>query len=148
MVIRLCLVSLACPAMCMFDKSHLTFNFKSKVSRDVFKNKNECQLTSTFPLLKCHLNVTCLVVCVVSSTCKVSINLWFFFPSQVTRHVKIELVRVNRREIHFYASFCASNIRNLQKLLSVKIHIVAQCKAKGHFVYMREVECMICVLYI
>ena len=32
----------------MFDKFHLTFNFKSKVSRDVFKNKNECQLTSTF----------------------------------------------------------------------------------------------------
>ena len=33
--------------MCMFDKFHLTFNFKSKVSRDVFNNKNECQLTST-----------------------------------------------------------------------------------------------------
>ena len=32
----------------MFDKFHLMFNFKSKVSRDVFKNKNECQLTSTF----------------------------------------------------------------------------------------------------
>ena len=35
-------------AMSMFGKFHLTFNFKSKVSRDVFKNKNECQLTSTF----------------------------------------------------------------------------------------------------
>ena len=34
--------------MFMFDKFHLTFNFKSKVSRDVFRNKNECQLTSTF----------------------------------------------------------------------------------------------------
>ena len=32
----------------MFDKFHLTFNFKSKVSRDVLINKNECQLTSTF----------------------------------------------------------------------------------------------------
>ena len=32
----------------MFDKFHVTFNLKSKVSRDVFKNKNECQLTSTF----------------------------------------------------------------------------------------------------
>ena len=32
----------------MFDKFHLTLNFKSKVSRDVSKNKNECQLTSTF----------------------------------------------------------------------------------------------------
>ena len=26
--------------MCMFDESHLTFNFKSKVSCDVFKNIN------------------------------------------------------------------------------------------------------------
>ena len=32
----------------MFDKFHLTFNFKSKVSRVDFKNKNECQLTYTF----------------------------------------------------------------------------------------------------
>jgi hypothetical protein len=32
----------------MFDKFHLTFNFKSKVSRDILKNKNECQLTYTF----------------------------------------------------------------------------------------------------
>ncbi len=34
--------------MSMIDKFHLTFNFKSKVSRDIFENKNECQLTSTF----------------------------------------------------------------------------------------------------
>ena len=34
--------------VCMFDKFHLTFNFKFKVSHDVFKNKNECQLTFTF----------------------------------------------------------------------------------------------------
>ena len=33
--------------MCMFDKFHLTFNFKSKASRDSFKNKNEHQLTYT-----------------------------------------------------------------------------------------------------
>ena len=26
----------------MFDKFHLTFSFKSKVSRDVLKNKIEC----------------------------------------------------------------------------------------------------------
>ena len=32
-------------ALCVFDKFHLTFNFKSEVLRDVFKNKNECQLT-------------------------------------------------------------------------------------------------------
>ena len=45
-------------SVCMFDKFHLTVNFKSKVSRDVFKNKNECQLTSTFPskrILQCHM---------------------------------------------------------------------------------------------
>ena len=32
----------------MFDKFHLTFNSKSEVSRDVFQNKNKCQLTYTF----------------------------------------------------------------------------------------------------
>ena len=32
----------SCLAVCMFDNFHLTFNFKSKVSLDVFKNKNEC----------------------------------------------------------------------------------------------------------
>ena len=32
----------------MFDEFHLKFDFKSKVSRDFFKNKNECQLINTF----------------------------------------------------------------------------------------------------
>ena len=35
-------------AMSMFDKFHLTFNIKSKVSGNILKNKNECHLTSTF----------------------------------------------------------------------------------------------------
>ena len=34
--------------VCMFDKFHFTFNFKSKVSHDVLKNKNKCQVTYTF----------------------------------------------------------------------------------------------------
>jgi len=44
--------------MYMFDKFHLMFNLKPKVSHDVFKNKNECQLTSTFPSKispQCHM---------------------------------------------------------------------------------------------
>ena len=50
----------------MFDKFHLMFNCKSKVSSDIFKNKNKCQLTSTFssrtppqchmPSSACHFN--------------------------------------------------------------------------------------------
>ena len=60
----------------MFDKFQLTFNFKSKVSHDVFKNKKN----------ECHLNVTCLVVRDISIS-KVSIDMWFF-SSQVTPHVK------------------------------------------------------------
>ena len=43
-------------AMCMFDKFHLTFNFESKLPRDVFKSKNKCQLIYTFNL-NCHLNL-------------------------------------------------------------------------------------------
>ena len=70
----------------MLDKFHLTFNFKSKVSRDVFKNKNECQLTSTFSS-KYHLNATRLVVRVISLMCD--------FISEVTLHVKFYIVRDN-----------------------------------------------------
>ena len=52
-----------CQTMCMFDKLHSAFNFKFKVSRDVFKNRNERQLTSTFSFKmssQCHM---------LSSTC-------------------------------------------------------------------------------
>ena len=49
---RQCLISfwahtkLGLRSVCMFDKFHLMFSFKSRVLRDVFKNKNERQLTS------------------------------------------------------------------------------------------------------
>ena len=42
----------------MFDKFHLTFGFKSKVSRDVFENKNECQVTYTFFEMSPHFWIT------------------------------------------------------------------------------------------
>ena len=52
--------------VCIFDKFHHTFNFKSKVSRDVFNNRNEYQLTSTIfsklssqchmPSCRCHFD--------------------------------------------------------------------------------------------
>ena len=48
----------AISVVCMFDKFHLKFNFKSKVSRDIFINKNEYQLTSTFSSKmspQCHM---------------------------------------------------------------------------------------------
>jgi len=72
-----------CLAMCMFDKFHLTFNFKSKVSRDVFKKENECQLISTFLFKKCHLKVTCLVVYVIL-VFKLSVDMFFFFTCHTT----------------------------------------------------------------
>ena len=64
-------------SVCMFDKFHLMFNFKSKVSHDIFKNKNECHLTSTssskmlpqchMPSSTCHFNLQSVNWCVVSS---------------------------------------------------------------------------------
>jgi hypothetical protein len=46
---KLCCISKSMmKSVCMFDKSHMTFNFKLEVSRDVFKTKNECQLTHAF----------------------------------------------------------------------------------------------------
>ena len=44
----MCRQSHSLGAVCMFNKFHLTFKFKSKVPCDVFKNKNECQLTHNF----------------------------------------------------------------------------------------------------
>ena len=47
------------PPMCIFDNFHFTFNFKSKVSDDFFKNKNECQLTYTiYPKMSPQIWVT------------------------------------------------------------------------------------------
>ena len=51
-------------SLCMFDKFHLTFNFKSKVSCGVSKIQMNVNQHLHF-LLKCHLNVTCLVVHVI-----------------------------------------------------------------------------------
>ena len=77
------------PPVCMFDKFHLTFNSKSKVSRDVFKNGNWIVNWHLHFSLECHLNVTCLIVCVIS-TSKVSVDMWVF-SSQVTLHVSIDI---------------------------------------------------------
>lgn len=46
-------------------KFHSMFNLKSKVPHDVFKNKNEYQLTSTFPC-KFQFDVVCLIVHIIS----------------------------------------------------------------------------------
>ena len=54
-------------------------------------------------LLKCHLHVTCLGVRVISIS-NMSIDVWFF-SSRVTLHVKLYIMRVNRRAFHFCASF-------------------------------------------
>ena len=44
----------------MFDKLHLTFNFKSKASSDVFKKKkNKQQQQQHECLLQMHFNLSC-----------------------------------------------------------------------------------------
>ena len=94
----------------VFDKFHLPFNFKSKVSRDVFRNKNDVYIF----FLKCHLNVICLVVRVIS-ICKVSIDVWFFFFTSQTTCQSINYAC--QIDVHFiFVSFCVSNIKNLQRL--------------------------------
>ena len=75
--------------VCMFDKFHLTLNFKSRTSPQIFKKKqNICHLASTLSSKmspQCHMpsNNTC------------HFNLWhvFFFP-QVQLHVKFHIVIV------------------------------------------------------
>ena len=45
----------------MFNKFHLTFNFKSKVSHEVFGNKKRMSIDIYILFHNC--DVTCLVVC-------------------------------------------------------------------------------------
>ena len=66
-------------------------------------------------LFKCHLNVICLVVHVISIS-KVSIDVRFF-SSQVTLHDKIQIVCVNWCAYYFCASFRMSNVKNSQKFV-------------------------------
>ena len=74
-------------------------------------------------LLKCHLNVTCLVVHVIL-TCKVSIDVWvFFFTTWQNLNYARQLMW-----FYFCASCCMSNIKNLQKKHCPKytLHVRAQ----------------------
>ena len=74
----------------------LTFNFKSKVSRDISQKQKWMSINIyIFLLLKCHLNFTCLVIHVISIS-NVSINMCFI-SSQFTQHVKFFNVRVSWR---------------------------------------------------
>ena len=87
----------------------------------------ECHVTFSKPkmsvnwhlyfMLKHHLNVTRLVVRVIS-ICKMSMDVWFF-PSHVTLHVETWIVHIDWRAILFCASFCMSNVKNLQKLCQI-----------------------------
>ena len=86
---RLCPKTFPCPHWCqsmyMFDKFHLTFSFKTKMSCVAFHLKGEkiCQLTSTYSSKMsphCHMP---------SRTCHIynmSIDVWFF-SSIVALHV-------------------------------------------------------------
>jgi hypothetical protein len=74
----------AAPKQCVCDRFHRTFNFKLKCEHDVFITEMNVNRHPHF-LLKCHLNVTCLVVHVILIP-NVSIDVWFF-SSQVTLHV-------------------------------------------------------------
>lgn len=78
--------------MCMPNKYHLTFNFKPKVSYDIFKNKNDVNGHLNFPV-KCHLHVTCLALHVIAISNEL-IDVWFF-PEQVTLHAKFQIVCIN-----------------------------------------------------
>jgi hypothetical protein len=93
----------------------LTFTFKSKVSRDVFKNKNECQLTCTCSSqisLQCHMP---------TSMCH-----FIFLKCQLTcgsfldnSHYMSNSKFCVSIDAHFFlgASFCVSNAKNLQKFV-------------------------------
>ena len=90
--------------VCMFYKFHLTFS----------KTKTNVNGHLHF-LLKCHLNVTCLVVRVVSIS-KASTNVWVSFLHKSHNMSKSKLCMSIDVHFIFCASFCISNAKNLQKL--------------------------------
>jgi hypothetical protein len=98
----------------MFNKFHLTFNFKSKVSRDVFKNKNECQSASTFSSkmsLQCHMS---------NSMChfrflKCQLMCGFFFDKSHYMSKYKLCVSIDMHFI-FVQVFACQTQKNLQKL--------------------------------
>ena len=99
----------------MFDKFHFAFTFKSKVPRDVFINENECQSTSTFSSkmsLQCHLS---------NSMCHFKFLrchqlMYGIFLDKSHYMSNLQIVCVNWCAFYFCASFCVSNVKNLQKL--------------------------------
>ena len=66
-------------------------------------------------LLRCHLNATCLVMRVIS-ICTVSIDVWFF--SFHKSHCMSESKSCVSSDVRFvfFASFCMSDVKDLQKL--------------------------------
>jgi hypothetical protein len=70
----------------MFDECHFVYNCEASMSHDVSKSEKWMSTDIYIFLMKCHLYVTCLVVCFISIS-NVSIHVWFF-ASQVTGHVK------------------------------------------------------------
>ena len=97
-------------AVYMFENFHPTFNFKSKVSGDVYKNKNDCQLISTFSsriLPRCLMSSSTVHVI---SIFNVLIDLWFFlhkshYMSSSNRSCQLMCIYFN------FANFCTSNVK-------------------------------------
>ena len=106
--------------VCMFDRFHLTFNFRSKVSRDVFNNKKECRLTSTNFSQKCHLNVICLVIRVMSICKSVNWRVIFSFTSHMTCRDLNRACQLMR--ILFLCEFLRVKYRKLAKSFVKNIH--------------------------
>ena len=79
--------------------------------------------------LKCHLNVTCLVVHGISIF-KVSIDVRLF-SSYVTLHVKFRIMHVNGHAFFNCAGFCMSDVKTCKKKLCQKYMLgVIETKSK------------------
>ena len=102
----------------MFDKSHSSNIFKSKVSCDIFKTKWMSTDISILHL-NCHLNVTCLVIR-VNLISEVSIDVWFFlFRSHTSCQILNRTYQLTC--ILFLCKFLHVKCQKLAKTLS-KIH--------------------------
>jgi len=103
-------------SICMFDEFHLTFNFTPKCHMTFSKTKMNVNWHLDILLSKCHLNVTCLVVRVISIF-KVPIDVWVFLFTSHTAKSKSKLC-VSIDVHHFLCKFLRVKCKKLTNTLS------------------------------
>ena len=109
----------------MFDRFHLRFNFKSKVSRHHFKNKNECQLTSTF-------------------YSKILPQFWFTHYLRKTNilYDQNTILNCNKQKKHYQSSISILRSRMFLLMLKMVAQSIVSVSSPQRDTYIRASKCL------